>query len=354
MNVQEMHNLFDMLYQRSNTAVHGGLLPEERDLFLNIAVNQFVKDRIGEPSNKTPLGFQDTQKAFDDIKNLIKRVTLPAYVEQEEDAVFTLLPSDYVHLVEDNSIVYNTCNSWSTYSKKISTSTLHKIVIPLVNDEDLFEEFVMTFTDTSSTVIYDITDRPITVPFYSIEEKYVLINDILFYINSALSADFTIYWEHYDNEYHENSFILISNKEGEIDYECKVFASETFGSNVLNYTSYNVPDKYTKYISPNRLTKTEDIYNILNHSFSATHFESPVSTLINKRLQVYHSKKFIITATNIAYIKKPKEININLNSSCDLVDNVHFEIVDMAVQKILAVKNGATYANIQRENTLNE
>ena len=75
MTVKEMHIGIDMILQKVNSNVISSFEPEEKDWVLNEEVNRFIKQRLSILSNEKRLGFQDTQKRVDDLKNLITSKT---------------------------------------------------------------------------------------------------------------------------------------------------------------------------------------------------------------------------------------------------------------------------------------
>lgn len=95
--------------------------------------------------------------------------------------------------------------------------------------------------------------------------------------------------------------------------------------------------------APNRLTKSEDIYNILETSVFATSVKSPVSRLIGDKLYVYQTykgvKQFDVEGIIIDYIKKPDVVAYGASGSATLQfpDQVCFKIIDIVLIYIAIV-----------------
>ena len=115
MNVAEMHRRVNMLLDKINSMQADTLLSEEIDAALNMAQEQFIKNRYSR-ANKYAKGFEESQKRIDDLANLILDARLTCigseslgngywrdiYVPIEQDADGVLSPAsitDYMFLV---------------------------------------------------------------------------------------------------------------------------------------------------------------------------------------------------------------------------------------------------------------
>jgi hypothetical protein len=100
----------------------------------------------------------------------------------------------------------------------------------------------------------------------------------------------------------------------------------------------------------NRLVKTEDLYELLGSAFGKTSPASPISSLKENLIIVYHNQKFICSEIKIDYIRKPKKINLSLNQDCELHDSIHQEIVENTAKRIAGLTFSQVYNNIINEN----
>jgi hypothetical protein len=76
---------------------------------------------------------------------------------------------------------------------------------------------------------------------------------------------------------------------------------------------------------------------VLNFTFSKTKYNSVCTTLRRGKIQAYFNTDFLITDIALEYIRKPRKINYNLNTSCELNPNVHEKLIDLAVERIAAI-----------------
>ena len=102
--------------------------------------------------------------------------------------------------------------------------------------------------------------------------------------------------------------------------------------------------------TPNRLVKTEDLFELLTSAFGKTLSKSPISSLKEDLIFVYHNQKFICPQIRIDYIRKPKKINLSLYQDCELHDSIHQEIVENTAKRIAGLTFSQVYNNIINEN----
>lgn len=72
MTIDEMHTFLDLRVQKINSNAFDNILPEEKDVYINDAIDQFVKDRVEPRSNKLGLGFEQSIKRIEDLRTLLK------------------------------------------------------------------------------------------------------------------------------------------------------------------------------------------------------------------------------------------------------------------------------------------
>ncbi len=94
---------------------------------------------------------------------------------------------------------------------------------------------------------------------------------------------------------------------------------------------------------PNRLTKHQDLFNILENSLQKTTIASPVSKIEGSNIVVYNSykgvKQFNIEALYIDYLKKPTIYTYATDSGTTLEfpDDVCFKIIDTTLLYMMKV-----------------
>lgn len=76
MTVSEMHIAFDLLLDKTNSLQYPSFLPEEKDFWLNMALRKFIKTRYSGLNVKQE-GFEQSQKRIDDLRTIIRELTIP-------------------------------------------------------------------------------------------------------------------------------------------------------------------------------------------------------------------------------------------------------------------------------------
>lgn len=128
-NISQWHIDFKLGYDKTDSLNYPNFLPEEIDVFLNNAQDRFIEERAYGTNFKKE-GFEENQKRFDDLRNIIKNyktTTFTTTVNNKPNGVFINLPTDYRHAIqEDIKINYQDCKDSSTI--KVSK------VVPLSHD----------------------------------------------------------------------------------------------------------------------------------------------------------------------------------------------------------------------------
>lgn len=71
MKIVEAHKLFDILLDKVASDSYAEVTPYEKDVFINLAIVEFVKTRYGK-NNLYQAGFEEIQKRTDDLRSLVK------------------------------------------------------------------------------------------------------------------------------------------------------------------------------------------------------------------------------------------------------------------------------------------
>lgn len=99
----------------------------------------------------------------------------------------------------------------------------------------------------------------------------------------------------------------------------------------------------------NRLVKVQDIQNFLKTSYGNS-ITSPLSTMSDGKLLVYHDNKITINTITIVYARQFTKIDSQNNIDCELPVNYHGKIVDNTVQFIMAYTGNPNYQAVLNEN----
>ena len=76
MTISEMHIAFKLGLDKTNSLDYPSFLPEEIDFWLNQAIRRFVKTRYSGLNVKRE-GFEQSQKRIDDLRTLVRELTIP-------------------------------------------------------------------------------------------------------------------------------------------------------------------------------------------------------------------------------------------------------------------------------------
>ena len=349
--VKELHIDFDIKLQELDSNRKGVIEPQEKDWLLNYAVYQFINSRINPKSNQKGDGFEDTQKRYDDLSDLKRSATLPVYIDTD-DRMYSILPVDYYTLIDDgteSTLLWN-CNgiTGNVVTDNISIANVEfKADSTAGRADDYFREFRITL---DSTVIFQLSNYPIE-DIQSQDGKFIVVKLVLEVVNRR--SDVQVYWENYDTEYYPNQFIFV--KTGSTAINATVFSSGV-DSDIVNFydkvkTTYS--NTGSTLVFPNRLVSSKRINSLKKHPYGKSKYTSPLCTIEDKRIKIYHDDTFIIDSIAIEYIKKPIFISLALNQMVELASRSN-EIVDIAVQKVEAWTNDVSYKNTTMENLLVE
>lgn len=361
MLVQEMHIDFDIKLQKVNSNAVDTFLPDEKDWLLNMAQYRFIRKHGVRTLNRRREGGEDSLTRYEDFNYLLKRVELPTIINTQDNYVYSVLPYDFFDYRNGKTKTYYNCSG-------INANVLNNINYIA---EVLFGDSSATpdkFVGFEISIVRDIATTPVYTSifkasdynfnfgntFVSNEEKFVLVNHVLEIVNRR--SDVSVRWENYGNIYSSGSFVFITD-DSTIDAIRISFDGNDDDILMTNnpFDSYaDVSDVIVKNPSALRLVETEELFDILNHPYAKTIYDSPITTLRNGQIQVYHDDKFVLNTISIDYIKKPRLISLSLNQSCEIAESRHDVIVDIAVQLASAYTGSDVHKLIINENLLNE
>lgn len=129
MNAASFHLAFKLGLDKSDSLNYPDFRPEEIDFFLNQAQERLVKQRYGL-NNPKKQGFEETQKRTEDLKGIVKPVTIVPTAnnpsENKPNGVFVTLPSDlWLIINEEVSLTYLNPKGVSTTSRIKVKPTKH-------------------------------------------------------------------------------------------------------------------------------------------------------------------------------------------------------------------------------------
>ncbi len=356
LTVKESHIALDIRFKQLNTNRQVTIPYQQKDLAINRAVRKFIEQRTNAKTNPKREGFEDTQKRYDDIRELLKDETLDVFQHPNyTNLVYSVLPKDYFKLTNDRSSVYWNCH---TPISNTSTVTTKYSVVPFLDDltTGAATSYYLNFDIKLNTLSYPIPELSMIEKLYSADSKFTLIHTLLDSINNK--GEFNIYWERYDDKYYYNSFIITSGttvltsvqilylKKDNTQYTGSVIAASD-----INRTKITALSATT--IRPNELVTTNSFWNIINnHYYTKNRQNKPLSFIEQNRIIVHHNPDFIVDKLHIEYIKTPTLVNLKLNQSCEL--SKMEEIIELAAIELYAISGDPNYKAMINENLTTE
>lgn len=97
-----------------------------------------------------------------------------------------------------------------------------------------------------------------------------------------------------------------------------------------------------------RLVKPQDITGFLDHAYGTT-MTSPLATIGDGKLNVYHDNKYNVVQVELVYVRPPATIDSVTNKETDLNRNLHPRIVTLAVEDIVSTNNPQLYQTVNAQ-----
>lgn len=111
MTIQDAHIQFQLRADKIDSNAYDQVLPEEVDVYLNLAQRRFVKERFEPRSNSHQVGFEQSIKRIEDLRHLLKEQVLNAFysslVTLEGTYTDTVsFPEDYFLPIKGSAVVH--------------------------------------------------------------------------------------------------------------------------------------------------------------------------------------------------------------------------------------------------------
>ena len=367
MTTQEIHIDIDQKLQKVDSSLLDTFLADEKDWWFNEAQNRYVWQRINAKLNPKKEGHQDTTKRMDDLADLIvSDYALPAIVGTSNQYVSAVLPANYLMLISDASELQWNCNGL-TLATEATSYFIATVPFPTglqgSGDTVYYENLSLTLGKTVGMVSSEVTLFSLNAyPYYEpglddVDESFYIIQLILEATkNNQQQLEF--YWEKYGDVTADNSFIIVCRGDYTPDYlhwELDgVEEEEYLFTEIDTELIYTASGTITRRTPANRIVKLEDLRQILAHPFAKTKYDSPVSTVKDDKIYVYQDSTFRVLNIIIDYYRKPRPISSRLDLTCELNPSRHGEIVDLAVQLMLAHLGHESYRSVSAVNIVNE
>ena len=400
MTIKEMHIGIDLGVQRLNSNVFGKLLPEEKDYFINITTQEFVKLALTNERNTlfTPQTYADIRKYYEVLQSYILTRQLGLVEELGSGYVYGKLPSGITISALVSGLLYHGVSykvivaggtdlsnygylaspvEGDTFECNITTQTGGNITLVtgesyrIVNaangdftsygaaNNNPGTEFTATsstsVTGTASTVVQNLSKTP----SWDSTTKLIPISDVGYYMNIATRSSIA-----YGNPI--TSGALTKGKKYIVKVKGTTSDLDTYGGVAapdVNYiftcSTTGTPtwaggtELYEIKDVGNRLIKAQDVDDFLANSFGST-INSPISIFANNRLRVYTDNKFNVERLFLDYIRKPISVSLSDSIDSDLPESAQPFLISLVIEKIAALSGNPTYNAIDKENSETE
>lgn len=344
MTIQEMHIEVGLASQQVASAVNRRFLPEEIDWVLNKIIGRFVNQAVKPKEFAGENDFQEHQLDTDKIRTLVAHdVSLPVTVSG--NTYSAILPSGYSHLIEDNSMTLQACE------KPLVSTELGKTYIAILKLKPSAKGTAPYYQNLafkiSNTTIIDSSDMP-----SGLNDKDMLftVTEVLReLLPSRLPQGVTAYYENYGLLEVSNALIIVSPTaiSASIAYDGVITSAILQELDVIRPLP---SDKSRKVV--NRLTKSDRVGQLRQSSFAKSTAQSPISVLERNILKVYGDESFIVTQVLISYVRKARKVALSLSRNCDLPEETHQEICDLAVEYLKLTIQDPSYPSTLQDNKL--
>lgn len=345
MTVKEMHIGIDIGLQNIRSNLFDTLLPEEKDWILNEVTLDFISLRYDKNSNPAGLRFEDNKKRLNDIQKLITPLSGVSFYRLNDECSFALLPANYYEDINIEVGTLNLCKNNNDATEKVYK---YYTIIPFANSRNTLYLNFKIIANNLINPLYDINNfSDYKSSLKGEEERFYIIRNILDYVNSNTTlTKVQVYWEYFNEVYYPNSFIFVST---ENNVKIDVYYNDdklTYNTSFFEFICTTSNDRYNKV--PVRLVDEEHRPNILNYSFSKSTPTSPVISIKRNIIYVYH-KGFSVDKLYMEYIRLPRSINYITEQTCEINENRHKDIVNLAVKRIAGLSLQENYKGIIAE-----
>lgn len=329
MTVHDMHIEFNQSLQQVAANKTLKYLPPEVDWILNKMQDRFIQLRMKpklDERGKPVGGFEVSQLDSDAIRTIIvSSYDLIPYIDQDGRRYRCFLPPDYSYLLSDWSYTTLLCGT----SPIITNSTMY---ITALRQQLSPKTTPPYYSNIQIQLGKSLVSIPNDLPYGNTYAGYDDIKEIDF-IRKYLFLQGKWYWERFDSLYYPSYYInATTDPQGTLPPSMNVDGSSSFTTktSTIALQAHEGTGKYYD----NRLSATDNISGLNSTEFYKSSYYSPISELSNGVLYVYNDNSFTISSVGISYVRKPQPISLYLNTNCELPEEFHQNICDLAVEYV--------------------
>lgn len=361
MTIHEMHILFDIEVQGGDNNIRKRVLPETKDLYLNMSIEELLAEYLRKLVEPEESKGYDTVEYYAFLSSLITQLTLyPVYFHSPTESKVRI-PKHTSHEINSGNLMCGieyliTCEG-STGDFNLTGKSYENYNESGVNIH-LGDRFTLTANAYSTGTTPDIT-------WGGVKVTPVKSYDYLRYVFSRSNTTVTCNLS--NKAVVLNGGVPISGVEyvvtknlGQANFKgwgasCNDIGTIFTASNVLTPTEAIVwtggqltPTAMVHYVE-NVLLKTKEYYRLAEHAFG-TQISRPYCHIQGDNLIIRHDGKFTINSVNLDYIKKPTKVDFFKKIDSDMPVELHKDIVKRAVERYMAIDGNPIYQAIVGEN----
>lgn len=347
MNIRDMHIEVNQSLQKVAANVTRKIQSEEMDWVLNKMVDRFIQLKL---KPKKGGAFSVDQLGIDALRGLLISRPISAYIDSSYSGRYEVpLPFDYSYLISDSSQISLLCGTtpvvanetvYLTWLKRLHTS---KVSAP--------------FYSTAAIIVNGNTlNIPASLPYsnqyagFSKKEDISFLSPFIVQFLSTVLTTAEIGFERYGQLHKPDHFVIksiTSQPTASLTYDGIAATNTT--TQTLSRTKHTALSNSS--LVANRLENSEDVPDLLQAAFYKPSNLSPISELVGNNLYVYSADNFTVNSCRITYVRKPQKLSLALGTNCDIVEEFHQSICDLAVEYIKGrFENGQGQQLIENDN----
>ncbi len=382
MNIREMHIHLDLALQRINSNVFGRILPEEKDAFINKITQDLVRGVLLKEANTVMsiVGYGDIRSYYEVLQYYIRSIELSVNRNPGYNYVYGEFPVNIPMGVIKSGVLYKgipykilvsggtslddagyvsgnqfTCNPDNLVGgDTIVVGETYRIInsagVDFVTDHGAKSNSPGTVFRATTGGVLLITNESVEVERLTIIPTwdgfteitptsnfgyfgYLTSRSAVRYGQSISSGALNVGRKYIVHAQGSTDLTSVGGKaDNDVGY---IFTCTNEGALTWNGTVlYEVIDVV------NRFVKMQDVYNFLAHSFGTT-TSSPIATLSDNKVNVYHDYKFDINRVYLDYVKEPVSVSRENNIDSDLPVSLHSFLIDLTAEYINSAKGQA-------------
>lgn len=343
MTINEMHIAFELELDKLNSGLLDELGPEEIDYWLNKGMDLLIEQSYNTNSRYRPGGVESNQNRIDELRHLTVELSNPTFF-RDTNIESMPLPADYLHLLRlQGEYRYHKCLPVTKSLSDVRSGNWYYFLIPFSpGDIETFEGFDIRSPNKNGDSIFDNA-----IPAY---ESPTQTAQLIKWVLNNIPEGLEIYWESFLDIYKKEHFILVSQSTATVEV---VYDAAT-SSGVLEPTRLRTK-KVTFSEEPTlrkdgiRYAQHDDLDYLLTDPFNKPDIGEALYTFRSNFIDLYTSDTFVIPECKITYIRKPNRISLNLNQDCELPDEMHRHVIQLAVAGALETLDSSRYQTYDNE-----